>query len=311
MVVYHWLGAVPGSRSADSVHFFIYDSIKIMMLLSLVIFIVGIVRSFIDPEKVRRFLADRAPLTSNMFSASFGIITPFCSCSAIPVFVGFMTAGVPLGATFSFLVSSPMINEVALILLYGLLGWKIALLYLATGWTIAVVSGFILGKLKLEKHVEGWVYEEQRASCCQEMLTLNWGMRIQEAWQSVKDIVGKVWVFMLIGIAIGGAIHGYVPQTLMAHILGHATWWSVPLAILIGVPLYSNAAGVIPVVEALLSKGAALGSVLAFMMSVVALSLPEMLILRRVLKPKLLAIFVTIVTLGILLIGFLFNALLM
>jgi hypothetical protein len=235
-------------------------------------------------------------------------VTPFCSCSAIPLFIGFVTAGVPLGVTFSFLISAPMVNEVALVLLLGLFGWKVAGLYLGTGLLIAIVAGWMIGRLRMERHVEGWVLELPAATEDAEE-SLTWADRLRAGRESVKDIVGKVWVYVLIGIAVGAGIHGYVPEDFMTSIMGKDSWWSVPLAVLIGVPMYSNAAGIIPVVQSLLGKGAALGTVLAFMMSVIALSLPEAMILRKVLKLRLLLTFFGIVALSIMLVGFLFNLL--
>jgi len=238
-----------------------------------------------------------------------GIVTPFCSCSAVPLFIGFVTAGIPLGVTFSFLISAPMVNEVALVLLYGLFGWKIAALYLGTGLLIAIVSGWVIGRLRMEKYVESWVYQtEAGENSAQERPT--WENRVQYGLNAVREIVGKVWLYVIAGIALGAAIHGYVPEDFMASIMGKQAWWSVPIAVVVGIPIYSNAAGIIPVVQALLGKGAALGTVLAFMMSVIALSLPEMIILRKVLKPMLIGVFLSVVGLGIILIGYLFNALL-
>jgi hypothetical protein len=240
-------------------------------------------------------------------AATLGIVTPFCSCSAVPLFIGFVQAGVPLGVTFSFLISAPMVNEIALALLFGLFGWKIAALYMGLGLSIAIVAGFIIGKLKMEHHLEDWVRNiaHMQATVGADELTLP--DRIDAGFASVREIVGRVWLYVLAGIAIGAGIHGYVPADFMASFMGKEAWWSVPLSVLIGVPLYSNAAGIIPVVEALLAKGAALGTVLAFMMSVIALSLPEMVILRKVLKPRLIATFIGVVSLGIMLVGYVFN----
>jgi hypothetical protein len=246
----------------------------------------------------------------NVLAALLGIVTPFCSCSAVPLFIGFVEVGIPLGVTLSFLISAPMVNEVALVLLFGLFGWKVAALYLATGLTIAVVSGFVLGRLKLERFVEPWVYESMQAEATYEVERLGFTGRVSRGLEAVREIVGKVWPWVLAGIAVGAGIHGYVPEGLLAGVMGKSAWWSVPLAVLIGVPMYSNAAGIIPVVEALLGKGAALGTVLAFMMSVIALSLPEMIILRKVLRPRLIATFAGVVATGIMLVGWLFNSIL-
>jgi uncharacterized membrane protein YraQ (UPF0718 family) len=282
----------------------------VLLLLTLIVFVVGIARSFFTPERTRAILAGRRESAGNVLAALLGIVTPFCSCSAVPLFIGFVEVGIPLGVTLSFLISAPMVNEVALVLLFGLFGWKVAALYLVTGLTIAVASGFILGRLKLEKWVEPWVYESMRASAGYETERLGFTGRVQKGFEAVREIVGKVWPWVVLGIAVGAGIHGYVPEGLLVGFMGKSAWWSVPLAVLIGVPMYSNAAGIIPVVEALLGKGAALGTVLAFMMAVIALSLPEMIILRKVLKPKLIATFVGVVASGILLVGWLFNAVL-
>ncbi len=311
-IAFGLLRLTPKSHLGESVAFFFYDVPKVLLLLTLVVFVVTFLQTFVSPTKVRNALSNRASWTGNVMGALFGIITPFCSCSAVPLFIGFLRAGVPLGVTFSFLVSAPMVNEVALGLLFATFGWKIALLYAGTGLAVAFVSGYVLGKLKLEAHLEGWVQEVLKAPALgegeEERPDLT--SRIDAALQGVKDIVGKVWPYVLGGIAVGAFIHGYVPQSFMAGILGKDAWYSVPLAVLVGVPLYSNAAGVIPIVEALLGKGAALGSTLAFMMAVIGLSLPETVILRKVLRPRLIATFIGVVATGILLVGYLFNALL-
>ena len=271
----------------------------------------GMVNSYFTPERTRALLAGRTEGVANVMAASLGIVTPFCSCSAVPLFIGFVQAGVPLGVTFSFLIAAPMVNEVALALLFGLFGWKIAALYLGLGLTVAIVAGWVIGRLKMERHLEDWVRDMPRvaASVGDDRLTL--AERIDAGFAGVREIVGKVWPYILAGIGIGAVIHGWVPEEFMAGIMGKdAPWWSVPAAVLIGVPMYTNAAGVIPIVQALLAKGAALGTVLAFMMSVIALSLPEMIILRKVLKLRLIATFVAVVASGILLVGFVFNAVL-
>ncbi|MCP4354055.1 MAG: permease [Proteobacteria bacterium] len=299
-----------GSHIGSSIEFFLYDTPKVMMLLFIVVFGVGMIRSFFTPEKTRAFLSGKSEFAGNVFAALLGIITPFCSCSAVPLFIGFVTAGVPLGVTFSFLISAPMVNEIALGLLYGLLGWKVAAIYLGTGLFIAISAGWVIGRLKLEDHVEDWVKQSNASALTMEEESLTLNDRIIYGWDAVKEIFGRVWLYVILGIAVGAGIHGFVPESVMAGIMGKESWWSVPLSVLIGVPMYSNAAGVIPVVEALLGKGAALGSVLAFMMSVIALSLPELVILRKVLKPKLIAVFVVVVSSGILLVGYLFNLIL-
>ena len=301
------LGLSPGSHLGEAVQFFVYDTPKVLMLLTLVVFGVGIIRTFFTPERTRQILAGKRESAGNVLAAMLGIVTPFCSCSAVPLFLGFVTAGVPLGVTFSFLISAPMVNEIALVLLYGLLGWKVAALYLVTGLLVAIVAGWVIGRLGMEKHMEDWVLELRAngEAVIEEHLT--WSDRIKQGGVAVKDIVGKVWIYVIAGIAVGAAIHGYVPENFMASIMGKDAWWSVPAAVLVGIPMYSNAAGIVPVIHALLGKGAALGTVLAFMMSVIALSLPEMVILRKVLKPQLIATFIGVVGTGILLVGYLFN----
>jgi uncharacterized protein len=301
------LGLSPHDPLGSAVEFFLYEAPKVLMLLTLVVFGVGIVRSFFTPERTRRVLAGKREGVGSVLAALLGVVTPFCSCSAVPLFIGFVTTGVPLGVTFSFLVSAPMVNEIALALLFGLFGWKIAALYAGTGLAIAVVSGLVIGRLHLESWVEPWVYRVKAGAGEPTQEALTWSGRVAAGREAVRDIVGRVWPYVLGGIAVGAGIHGYVPQDFMASFMGRDAWWSVPLAVLIGIPLYSNAAGIIPIVQALLGKGAALGTVLAFMMSVIALSLPEMVILRKVLTVRLIAVFVTVVGTGILVVGYLFN----
>jgi len=304
---YHLLGRSAG-RFSSAIEFFIFEAPKVLMLLVVVVFGVGIVRSYFTPERTRRILAGNRETLGNVLAALLGVVTPFCSCSAVPLFIGFVTTGVPLGVTFSFLISAPMVNEVALVLLFGLFGWKVAALYLGTGLAIAMAAGWVIGRLHLEGWIEGWVYEATAGVAPPgHEAPLNWSDRVRCGREAVKDIVGRVWPYVLAGIAVGAGIHGYVPQDFMASIMGKGAWWSVPLAVLIGIPMYSNAAGIIPIVQALLEKGAALGTVLAFMMSVIALSLPEFIILRRVLKVPLIVTFAGVVGLGILLVGYLFN----
>ncbi|HJV38546.1 MAG TPA: permease [Geothrix sp.] len=303
-------GLAPGSRLGEAVAFFVYDAPKVLMLLAVVVLGVSFVQTFLSAERTRDLLAKRTGAWSNLLAALLGIATPFCSCSAVPLFIGFVRVGVPLGATFSFLVSAPMVNEVALFLLWGLFGWRTALLYTATGLAVAFVSGWILGKLRMERHLEPWVMEIPFEASKASDASLGFAQRLDLALQATKGIVGKVWPYILAGIAVGAFLHGYVPAELMARVMGKSAWWSVPLAVLIGVPLYSNAAGIIPIVQVLLAKGAALGTALAFMMAVTGLSLPETVILRKVLKPRLLAVFLGTVAAGIVLVGFLFNALL-
>jgi uncharacterized membrane protein YraQ (UPF0718 family) len=309
------LSLPPGSRLASAVEFFAFDAPKVLMLLVLVVFAVGVVRSFFTPERARRMLAGKRESAGNLLAATLGIVTPFCSCSAVPLFIGFVASGIPLGVTFSFLISAPMVNEIALALLYGMFGWKIAAIYAATGMSIAVVSGWVIGRLGMEKHVEEWVYATPSAGegggeGGGEDPDIPFRDRVRCGLDAVRDIVGKVWPYLLAGIAVGAAIHGYVPENFMAGIMGGGAWWSVPLAVAVGIPMYSNAAGIIPVVQALLGKGAAMGTALAFMMSVIGLSLPEMIILRKVLKVRLIAAFAGVVGAGILVVGYLFNALL-
>ncbi|MGE5664289.1 MAG: permease [Deltaproteobacteria bacterium] len=304
------LALSPGTRLASAVEFFVYDGPKVLMLLVLVVFGVGIVRSYFTPDRARRILAGKRESVGSALAALLGVVTPFCSCSAVPLFIGFVASGVPLGVTFSFLVSAPMVNEVALVLLYGLFGWRIAAIYLGTGLAVAMASGLVIGRLGMERHVAPWVFEgagggEEPAGA--DRLTLR--ERVRFGLDSVRDIVGKVWPYVLAGIAVGAAIHGYVPENFLAGIMGAGAWWSVPAAVAIGIPMYSNAAGIIPVVQALLAKGAALGTVLAFMMAVIGLSLPEMIILRKVLEVRLIAVFAGVVGAGILVVGYLFNAL--
>ena len=308
-VTYTFLNLTEGNHLSSAVEFFLFETPKVLMLLILVVFGVGIIRSFFSPEKTRKILAGKKESVGNILASLLGIVTPFCSCSAVPLFIGFVTTGVPLGVTFSFLISAPMVNEVALVLLYGLFGWKIAAIYLGTGLLIAMIAGWVIGRLHMERYLEEWVLQIQAGGNGIVEENLNWTNRIQYGIDAVKEIVGKVWIYVVLGIAVGAGIHGYVPEGFMASIMGKGAWWSVPIAVLIGIPMYSNAAGIIPVVHALIEKGAALGTVLAFMMSVIALSLPEMVILRKVLKPPLIATFAGVVGFGILIVGYLFNML--
>jgi uncharacterized membrane protein YraQ (UPF0718 family) len=306
------IGLERGTHLAEAVHFFFYDTPKVLLLLTGIVFFMGIIQTFFSPERTRALLSGKRLGVGNVLAATLGIVTPFCSCSAVPLFIGFLSAGVPMGVTFSFLISAPMVNEVALVLLFGMFGWKVAALYLGMGLLVAIVAGYVIGELKMERYLEDWVRAihagEVQATNGTEM---NWVERFEAGGRHVKGIVGKVWPYVMLGIAVGAAIHGYVPEDFMASIMGKdAPWWSVPAAVLIGVPMYTNAAGIIPIVEALIGKGAALGTVLAFMMSVIALSAPEMIILRKVLKPRLIATFAGVVATGILLVGYVFNAVL-
>jgi hypothetical protein len=294
---------------AEAVNFFIYDTIKIFILLSVIIFVVSIIRSFLPPEKIRKILSRKNKYFGNFLAATLGIITPFCSCSAIPLFLCFVEAGVPLGVTFSFLVASPMINEVALVMLLGLFGLKIALIYIISGLIIAIFSGIIIGKLKIENLVESFVFNNKIANL-ENDIKMEWKDRVDYAKQYTIDIIKKVWIYILVGIGIGAWIHGYVPADFLAKYASADKWYAVPLATLIGIPLYSNAAGVIPLVSALTEKGVAMGTTLAFMMAVTALSLPEFMILKKVMKTKLILIFAGIVGAGIIFTGYLFNLIL-
>ena len=305
LLVISLLGLSPESRLGGALHFFIYDTLKIFTLLAVIIFAVALIRSFFPPEKTKRILAREREYLGNGAAALLGVVTPFCSCSAVPLFIGFVESGVPLGVTFSFLISSPMVNEVALILLYGLFGWKIAALYLGTGLLVAVLAGMVIGRLKLERLVEDYVWQIKVGAG--EVEALSWPERFAYGRQYTGEILYKVWLYVVVGIGIGGFIHGYVPQDFLVRYAGPDNPFAVPLAVVLGVPLYSNAAGVIPIVHALMSKGMSIGTVLAFMMAVTALSFPEMVILRKVLKPKLLVIFVGIMTAAIIAVGYLFN----
>ena len=308
-ITYTVLGFSHDNQLGEALNFFIYDVPKLLLLLSGMIFLITLVQTFIDTNKVREVVEKRGEGIGNLMASVFGAITPFCSCSSVPLFIGFVQAGIPLGITFSFLITSPIMNEVAFVLLLGLFGWQVALLYLVSGITIGVLAGLILGRLKLERYVEDFVYAVKpraaQSGVVEEQLT--WEERFQQAGESTREIVGKVWLFVIIGIGIGAFIHGFVPEDALSDVMGAETWWSVPAAVLLGIPLYSNAAGIIPIVSALLGKGAALGTVLVFMMSVVALSLPELIILRKVLKPRLIVIFVAVVAVSIVLTGYLFN----
>jgi hypothetical protein len=308
-LTYFVFSITPKTLLADAVNFFIYDTIKILILIIVIIFCVSIIRSYLPPKKIRAILSHKSKYTSNVIASLLGIITPFCSCSAIPLFLGFIQAGVPLGTTFSFLVASPMINEVALVLLLGMFGWKIALMYIISGLIISVLSGIIIGKMKLESLVEPFVYQNIINGNV-ELPTMTRKERIIYAKDYTLDILKKVWIYILIGIGIGAWIHGYIPADFLAQYAGADKWYAVPLAVLIGIPLYSNAAGVIPLVSALTEKGVSMGTTLAFMMSVTALSLPEFMILKKVMKIKLIFIFACIVSVGIMLTGYLFNLIL-
>ena len=306
---YTILGIEPGSHLGEAVQFFVYDAPKVLLLLTLVVFGIGILRTFVTPERTRKIIAGKRETTGNVFAALFGVITPFCSCSATPLFLGFVQAGIPLGVTLSYLIAAPLVNEIALVLLYGLLGWKIAALYMVTGVSIAIIAGWVIGRMGMEDQIKDWIQEMRSGEALVFEQKLSFGDRIAFGTEAIRDIVGKVWMYVVAGILVGALIHGYVPENMMASLMGKDAWWSVPAAVLIGIPMYSNAAGMVPIVGALLGKGAALGTVLAFMMSVIALSLPEMVILSKMLKPKLITTFILVVGCGILFTGYLFNLL--
>jgi len=308
-ILYTIINLRHGSPLADALEFFIYDTIKIFLLLAIIIFIVSVVRSYFPPERTRKILSHKKEFIGNIMAALLGIVTPFCSCSAVPLFIGFVEAGIPLGVTFSFLISSPMVNEIAVVLLWGLFGWKIAAIYMGTGLLVAIIGGLVIGRLRLEKWVEEYVYQFHSGPG-HEIAKQSFKDRLQYAKWNTTDILKKVWLYIIIAIGIGGFIHGYVPQDFLSRYAGRDNPFAVPVAVLLGVPLYSNAAGVIPIVYALMEKGMSMGTVLAFMMAVTALSLPEMIILRKVLKVELLAVFVGIMTVTIIAVGYLFNAIL-
>lgn len=307
-IVYHLIGLAPGSRSGDALNFFIYDTLKIFLLLAAIIFVVAIIRSSFPPEKTKRILSHRRQYVGNILAALLGVVTPFCSCSAVPLFIGFVESGVPLGVTFSFLISSPMVNEVALIMLWGLFGWKIALIYIGTGLLIAIVSGMVIGKLKMERWVQDYVWETKVGNA--EIVRMPFREKLDYARDYTQGLLKKIWPYVVVGVGIGAFIHGYVPSDFLAQWAGPDNAFAVPVAVGLGVPLYSNAAGVIPIVHALMEKGMAIGTVLAFMMAVTALSLPEAIILSNVLKKPLLATFFAIVATSIVIVGYLFNAIL-
>ena len=307
-LVFDLFGLLPGSHLGDALNFFIYDTLKIFFLLTSIIFVVAVIRSWFPPEKTKRILSRKREYIGNVMAALLGIVTPFCSCSAVPLFIGFVESGVPLGVTFSFLISSPMVNEVALIMLWGMFGWKIALIYIGTGLVVAIAAGIVIGKLKMEKYVQDYVWEMRVGNAG--IADQGWPERFSYARDYTTTLLKKIWPYVIIGIAIGGFIHGYVPQDFLARWAGRDNPFAVPVAVALGVPLYSNAAGVIPIVQALTAKGMAIGTVLAFMMAVTALSLPEAIILKNVLKNRLLVVFFGTVAVAITCVGYLFNAIL-
>jgi uncharacterized membrane protein YraQ (UPF0718 family) len=297
-----------GSHLADALEFFIYDTMKIMLLLSVIVFAIALLRSYFPPERTKRILSHKKEFIGNILAALLGIVTPFCSCSAVPLFIGFVEAGVPLGVTFSFLISSPMVNEIALIMLWGLFGWKIALIYTSTGVVLAIVSGIIIGRLKMEKYVQDYVWAIKVGNAV--LMKTTFKEKNGYARDYTLDLLKRIWPYVVIGIGLGAIIHGYVPTDFVVKYAGPGNPFAVLVAVLIGVPLYSNAAGMIPIVQALVGKGMAMGTVLAFMMSVTAISFPEAIILKNVLKMRLIYTFFGIVALGIIIIGYLFNAIL-
>jgi len=301
------LGLEAGTHLGEAVAFFTFDVPKVLLLLLGIVTAVTLIRGFFPPEKVRGALVGRGELAGTVGAASLGIVTPFCSCSAVPLFIGFVEAGVPLGVTFAFLISSPMVNEVALVLLWGLFGPGVALIYMAAGLTVAIAGGLLIGRLRVERYVEDYVWALQGTGGGAIELRLTWEDRVRDAWSYTKDLVRRILPYILIGIGIGAFIHGYVPTELVVAIGGPGNPLAVPLVVLIAIPLYSNAAGTIPIVQALLGKGMALGTTLAFMMAITAISLPEFIILKKVIKTPLIAVFAAIVTTGILFVGYLFN----
>ncbi|HTY12624.1 MAG TPA: permease [Candidatus Omnitrophota bacterium] len=305
-LTYGMLRLPHGSRIAESVRFFLYDVPKIYFLLAVIVFLVAIARSFLPPERIRSILSRENEFLGNITAASLGIFTPFCTCSAIPLFIGMLESGVPLGVTMSFLVASPMINEVALVMLWGLFGWRIALIYVLSGMAVAVVSGFVIGRAGMERYLEDFVLKTKSPGTGPDQRR-GWNDRFAYGTEYVKEIFSQVWLYVMLGVGLGALIHGYVPVDLVARLAGKGNPFAVPVAVLIGVPLYSNAAGTIPVVQALMEKGLGTGTVLAFMMAVTGLSLPEFMILRKVLKPPLLLTFFGMVAIGIVFVGYLFN----
>ena len=307
-VVFTLIGLVPGSHSGEALNFFIYDTIKIFLLLTTIVFVVAIIRSYFSPERTRRILSHNREYVGNVLAALLGIVTPFCSCSAVPLFIGFVESGIPLGVTFSFLISSPMVNEVALIMLWGLFGWKVAMIYTTMGLIVAIVAGLIIGKLKMEKYVQDYVWEIQVGEA--EIVVMTFSEKLAYAREYTLSLLKKIFPYVILGVGLGAVVHGYIPTDFVVKYAGRGNPFAVLVAVIIGVPLYSNAAGMIPVVQALVSKGMPIGTVLAFMMSVTAISFPEAVILKNVLKPRLIATFFGIVTIGIILVGYLFNAIL-
>lgn len=307
-ITYTVLGLVQGSQTGEALDFFIYDTLKIFLLLSTIVYVVAVIRSYFSPERTRRILSHNREYVGNVLAALLGIVTPFCSCSAVPLFIGFVETGIPLGVTFSFLISSPMVNEIALIMLWGLFGWKIAMIYIGSGLLVAILAGIVIGKLKMEKYVQDFVWEVKVGAADIQEQTFR--EKLEYAREYTIELLKKIWPYVIVGIGLGAFIHGYAPADFLLKYAGRDNPFAVPLAVLIGVPLYSNAAGIIPIVQALMEKGMAIGTVLAFMMAVTALSLPEAVILKNVLKMRLLLTFFGIVAIAIICVGYLFNAIL-
>jgi len=305
LLVYNWMGLDSATRLGESVHFFFYDTIKIIFLLSIMIFVISIIRSYFPPEKTKKLLSNYKKFTAHLMASILGVVTPFCSCSSVPIFIGFVESGIPLGVTFSFLITSPIVNEVALVMLYTIFGWRIGTLYLISGILVGVIGGIVIEKLGMEKYVEEYVYQINSGE--DEIEELEWSDRISFAKAEVKEIVGRVWKYVIIGIGLGALIHGYAPADMLAQYAGPNNPLSVIAAVVVGIPLYANAVGTIPIVEALMGKGVALGTALSFMMATTALSLPAMIILRKVIKPKLITVFVTVVGVSIIGVGYMFN----
>ena len=310
-ISYGAIGLRRGSHLGEAVAFFCYDVPKILLLLGGMIFVITVIRSFFSPERARRVLSGKRVGIGNVLASALGIVTPFCSCSAVPLFIGFVESGIPLGVTFSFLIAAPVINEVALILLLGMFGWRVATLYVVSGLTMAIVTGLVIGRLGLERYVEDFVWKAQFKGGQDDSDAASWEDRFDRGREAVREIVKKVWLYVVVGIAVGAGIHGYVPTDALARYMGEdAAWWSVPVVVLAALPLYSNAAAMAPVLQALVEKGAALGTALAFMMAVVGVSLPETILLRQVLKPQLIGVFIGVVTVAIIVTGYLFNLIL-
>lgn len=305
-MVYSWLGLTRGDRYAEALNFFVYDGIKILVMLCVIIFAVTLVRSWFDTEKVRKFLIGKHPLVGHVAASLFGIVTPFCSCSAVPLFLGFMQARIPVGVAFSFLISAPMNNEIAIGMLFAMFGWKIAALYVSFGLMVAIIGGLVLGKLGVEKWVSAPLWNTQKPSCGGRDFD-GIQSRVSFSIEYTKDIVRKIWVWVLVGVGVGAFVHGFVPADFVASIAGKDNVFAVPLAVLAGVPVYANCAGAMPLIIPMIDKGMAMGTALAFMMSVTALSLPEAIILKRILNIRLIILFFSIVAIGIMCVGFIFN----